>query len=321
MLEDIGFYTLSDNRAATASSSSPLSRCELILTDRCNFSCAYCRGPSKYSKGTLSFRQAHRIIEYWCYENLENIRFSGGEPTLFNGLYSLVSIARDGGIKRIAISSNGSAKPETYISLIGAGVNDFSISLDACCASGFSKATGNGSYWIRVIENIKLIAKRVYTTVGVVLTEENQGDTADIIKFALDNLGVSDVRIIPAAQYGTKNRIKELQDIEATPILKYRMDKVANGLPVRGIQEKDCSTCRLVLDDMAIAGKYHFPCIIYMREHGKPIGRTDNLANIRAEREQWVKNTDIKKDPICSKNCLDVCVDYNNMAERLGVKA
>lgn len=39
MLENIGFYTLSDYRASQCSVSSPLWRCELILTDRCNYHC------------------------------------------------------------------------------------------------------------------------------------------------------------------------------------------------------------------------------------------------------------------------------------------
>lgn len=42
-LEEIGFYTLSDARAASASATSPLSRCELVLSARCNFKCPYCR--------------------------------------------------------------------------------------------------------------------------------------------------------------------------------------------------------------------------------------------------------------------------------------
>lgn len=43
-LEEIGFYTLSDNRALNVSAWSPMMRCELVLTDRCNFRRPYCRG-------------------------------------------------------------------------------------------------------------------------------------------------------------------------------------------------------------------------------------------------------------------------------------
>ena len=42
-LEEIGFYTLDDERAKHASETSPLWRCELLLTNKCNFHCPYCR--------------------------------------------------------------------------------------------------------------------------------------------------------------------------------------------------------------------------------------------------------------------------------------
>ena len=45
-LEDIGFYTLSDARVMQTSMCSPLWRCELLVTGKCNFSCLYCRGTS-----------------------------------------------------------------------------------------------------------------------------------------------------------------------------------------------------------------------------------------------------------------------------------
>ena len=46
---------------------------------------------------------------------------------------------------------------------------------------------------------------------------------------------------------------------------------------------------------MAVVGDYHFPCIIYMREQGNPIGKIDE--NVRLERQKWMNNTDCYKDP------------------------
>lgn len=67
------------------------------------------------------------------------------------------------------------------------------------------------------------------------------------------------------------------------------------------------------MDDMAVAGGFHYPCIIYMREQGDPIGEIDD--DIRQKRSEWVHSHDPKSDPICLKNCLDVCVDYNNKVD------
>ena len=69
------------------------------------------------------------------------------------------------------------------------------------------------------------------------------------------------------------------------------------------------------MDDSVVAGDYHFPCVIYMREKGKPIGKVN--PNMRKERIEFIKNHDCYKDPICKRSCLDVCISYNNRYEEL----
>ena len=307
-LEEIGFYTLSDERAKNSSSISPLWRCELILTARCNFKCPYCR---HVGGKDLDQKIAEDTVRLWASQGLKNIRFSGGEPTLYPGIYKLVSLAKDLGVERIAISSNGSADFEVYERLIEMGVDDFSISLDACCAEQGDKMAGNRKgAWEKVVNNIRLISKLVYVTVGVVITDENTSSVNEIIKFAHD-LGVADIRVIPAAQDGDKLKgIKVDKDLlDAHPVLNYRIENIIKNKPVRGLTKEDPDRCSLVLDDMAVMKDKHYPCIIYMRERGKPIGTVG--PNMRLERAEWVKNHNTFLDPICSKNCLDVCVEFN----------
>jgi MoaA/NifB/PqqE/SkfB family radical SAM enzyme len=321
-LENIGFYTLYDPRARTSSEISQMKRCELIITEYCNFKCPYCRGLDNYIYADrtikqLSFEEIKKYIDLWCEgKPLENIRFSGGEPTLHKDIIEIVKYAKKKKIKRIAISTNGSNKIELYRKLIKAGVNDFSISLDACCAEDGDKMSGGikGS-WVLVIKNIKTISKLVYTTVGIVLTPDNIDKTIDTIRFA-HKLGVSDIRIISAAQYNKS--IPRLEEVEtkirkAHPILDYRITNFINGRNVRGLLESDSRTCGLILDDSIIAGDYHFPCVVYMREKGQPVGKVSE--NMRNERKEWYLKHDCFKDDICRKNCLDVCRDYNNKHE------
>lgn len=318
-LENIGFYTLNDKRAATSSPNSQMQRCEMIITEYCNFSCPYCRGldPAIYGDRKikqLSLEEIKKNIDYWCEtQPLKNIRFSGGEPTLHKDIVEIVAYAKSKGIERIAISTNGSNKFELYKELIANGANDFSISLDACCSSTGDKMAG-GVYgaWEKVVENIKKISELTYVTVGVVLTPDNIAETIKTIELA-HSLGVSDIRIITAAQWN--ERIDEFKNIpqeflDKHPILKYRMNNFMNGDDIRGIKETDSHKCGLVMDDACIAGSFQYPCIIYMREQGKPISIMDE--NWREKRIEWYKNHDTSKDPICKKNCLDVCVDFNN---------
>ena len=334
-LESIGFYTLDDNRCANASINSPLWRCELILTSQCNFTCPYCRGIEKPHDRSQTWEEAAFVVDMWSSQGLKNIRFSGGEPTMWKAyekgerrsLVDLVRRAKKNSIERIAISTNGSVHSRIYTELVEAGANDFSVSLDACCAeTGDKMAGGKNGAWNRVVTNIKLLSSLTYVTVGVVFTEENVQEFKDIVKFASDELGVADIRILTSAQWNASlaNVILEQRFLDKHPILKYRMTNFSNNRHVRGIKSTDSSHCVLMLDDMAVLDGNHYPCIIYMREHGLPVGSIDytldaeNAAKkVREDRLQWVRDRNTKLDPICSKNCLDVCIDYNNRAKML----
>ena len=322
-LESIGFYTLNDERAKNVSGTSRMQRCEMLVTGRCNFSCPYCRGFDAINAdcGDINYDVAIEGLSYWIEGGLKNVRFSGGEPTLYKHLNELVKFCKWGEVERIAVSSNGSRPFEVYQELIDSGVNDFSISLDACCASfGDEMAGVDGKFGI-VTENIKKIAEQTYVTVGVVLTDKNVKEMVEIVQFAHD-LGVADIRIISAAQYNEllTDSVKIPDEIlDAHPILKYRVNHMANGINVRGISENDCHRCHLVKDDSVIVGNekeaWHFPCVIAMREGCAPIGKVG--PNMRQERLEWFEKHDSYKSDICRKNCLDVCISYNNRCESI----
>ena len=315
-LNDIGFYTLSNERSKLIHKN--LERCEMIVTSFCNFKCPYCRGVESYSEdcqGHIDLNNAKFVLNNWINGGLKNIRFSGGEPTLYPHILNLVEMAKLGGINRIAISSNGSLPKEKYLSLLESGVNDFSISLDACCAENADKMAGRKGYFQTVIDNIEWLSKETYVTVGIVLTSETENTVVEVVNFAHD-LGVSDIRIITSAQYnGALSKLENISKniLDSHPILKYRVNNLLNGKSVRGISDSDSAKCFLVRDDSVVAGKWHFPCVIHMREGGKPIGIVSE--NMMEERVNWSNNHDTHSDSICRNNCLDCLVDYNNACQ------
>lgn len=316
-LDNIGFYSLSDDRARTASGSSSMQRCEVLITDRCNFSCPYCRGAYGSSKGHADTDQVIEVLDLWAEDGLVNVRFSGGEPTMHPDLVEMVEFAQASGVRRIAVSTNGSLRRDVYDRLLEAGVNDFSVSLDACCASGAESMAGRTGVFDRVVGNIRYLADRTYVTVGVVLNGANVGDGAEIVRFAHD-LGVADIRVISSAQY---NRLLEgvaaIGDdvLDAHPILRYRVDNIRRGRNVRGLSDGDSRTCWLAMDDSVVVGDSHYACVIHMREGGKAVGKVG--PNMRAERLAWMESHDPHEDAICRANCLDVCVAHNNRVEAL----
>ena len=316
-LEDIGFYTLCDDRAKQSSEVSPMWRCELIITSQCNFSCPYCRGVKPKYQGMITTYTAKQYTSLWAEDGLKHIRYSGGEPTCHPNLPKIISHAKKCGIERIAISTNGSQSFDYYKDLYERGVNDFSISLDTCCSSFCDTMTGRTGLFDHLIENISNLAKLTYVTVGLVINQDNAYQAKETIELA-HSLGVADIRIIPSAQSNLDiSFLSDISDdmLNSHPILKYRINNLKIGIPLRGIQENDASKCYLLQDDSVILAEYHFPCVIYLREGGNPIGKVNK--NMRKERIEWLKNHDVEKDPICKKNCLDVCRDYNNKYECL----
>ena len=325
-LENIGFYTLSDKRAKNSCVNSPLWRNELIITSRCNFNCPYCRGTDiNGKKGDMSFEDIKKVIDFWASEKIQNIRLSGGEPTIHPDILEIVKYIKETctDIKHIAISTNGYSSLDLYKELIENGVNDYSISLDACCSSiGDLMSGGVTGSWNKVVENIKELSKLTYVSVGMVFDKQNVDDMYNSILFAHD-LGVADIRIISAAQWNDFGIFKDLKlpdyVLEKHPILKYRINNFVNQRNVRGITDTDSHKCGLLIDDMIVKGDYHYPCVIKMREGCDPIGKITD-STVRQDRLNYYENHDCYKDEICKKNCLDVCVDYNNKFERFQIK-
>lgn len=309
MIDHIGFYTMTQARVDQQSDTSPMWRCEIEITSRCNFKCPYCRGLPL--RGDVPLDKVLYTLGLWLADGLKNLRFSGGEPTIHPYLEDMVRYANQGGA-RIAVSTNGSAPLDLYRRLCDAGVSDWSVSLDACCASTASTMAGRDDVFSKVCRSVSELASRTYTTVGVVLTERNFQETIGIIDLA-KGLGVDDIRLIPAAQCGRQlASIPYVSDENVYPILHYRLEEARDGRSVRGLDpSKDSSICWLVRDDSVVVGDYHYPCVIYMREKGDPVGKVG--PDMRRERIEWCRQHDSLKDPICKNNCLDVCREFNNL--------
>jgi molybdenum cofactor biosynthesis enzyme MoaA len=163
-LEKIGFYTLFNKRAKELNYASTLQRCEILLNNVCNFDCIYCR--DKKADYVLDIDMAKYYIDLCHDEMLKNIRFSGGEPTLYKGLDELIKYANDNFfIKNIALSTNGSADLSFYKYLVKRGITDLSISLDSCCSDIANKMAGENIDFDKICNNIKELSKICYVTI------------------------------------------------------------------------------------------------------------------------------------------------------------
>jgi sulfatase maturation enzyme AslB (radical SAM superfamily) len=319
-LDQIGFYTLNDERAKNISTTSPLWRACILVTSRCNFSCKYCNGLS--CDKDYDFDTYKPLLADMCLNHgLKNIRFSGGEPTLHPRLLDFIKEARSYKcIEKIAVSTNGSADLDYYKQIIAAGVNDFSISCDTCDSVIANDLAGRSdNVFDKVISNIREMSKLTYVILGITISESNSHNIKQILEFA-DSLGVADMKLSTSTHWNQP--IPNLETIpewilNKHPILKYRVSHFKKGRNVRGLRECDCHKCMLVQDDMIIVGSQHYACIVQAREKASSIGTVKSVAQMRLERREWAILKDTHADPVCKPFCMDIFADCNNRIHEL----
>jgi MoaA/NifB/PqqE/SkfB family radical SAM enzyme len=311
-IEDIGFFTLSKNRVENIGENLPMWRALLVVTNRCNFQCPYCKKQNPIAD--MGFDYTKYVIDLLGITGLKYIQFTGGEPTVNFELPRMVeycSLKAD--IPRISLSTNGSAKLDTYLRLFDLGINDFTISLDAPNSALAKQFIGSDKYFERIIDNIKRLSALTYVATTIVINEKNINNAVDIIQLAHD-LGAHDIRINSSAQYN-----KLLSDINVNdevlsshPNLKYRLHNASNKRNIRG--NPRAMHCYMLYDDCVVAGEYHYPCYVYMREGGAPVGKVS--PGFRRDRINWLWSHCPQEDPICRKYCLDALVDLNLCREK-----
>lgn len=121
----------------------------ISLTDVCNLRCVYCmpehmafRKPAEL----LTDDELFRLMPLFARLGFRKIRFTGGEPTLRRGLVELVRhTARQPGIRRIGLTTNGLLLDQLASPLAAAGLASVNVSLDTLDPARFRELTRWGN--------------------------------------------------------------------------------------------------------------------------------------------------------------------------------
>ena len=317
----LNWRTLSDERAASVRPESGVRRTAMILTGKCNFACPYCQTLGGDRAPTLDRDATLALLRDLIGQGLQELRLSGGEPTLVTWLPELVAVAAAAGV-RVAISTNGYAPVKTYEALIAAGTAEFSISLDSIDPVEADRLAGGRKH---VLERVEATIRAVTALGGKVYvgmtccaaTQSAEATKATVERIAA--LGATDIKIMSIAQEGgILDTTWMTEETKARfPFLAWRSSNFKRGRDVRGLKPTDCGKCALVLDDVTIAGGKHYPCNVYFREKGEAIGSVSDGATMLRERAAWYEAHDSQKDPICSRMCMDLLATYNNRVRDL----
>jgi cyclic pyranopterin phosphate synthase len=181
------------------------------VTDRCNFSCVYCRPRSDLkllSHGDiLRYEEILRLVGVAVPLGITHVRITGGEPLLRRGILGFIGSVRDlRGITDISVTTNGLLLEEMAEGLREAGINRLNISLDSLRPARFAEITGSDS-WGRVWRGIAKAEACGFSPIKINVVPVkgvNDDEVVDFARLTLDR--PVHVRFIEFMPIGARDR-------------------------------------------------------------------------------------------------------------------
>lgn len=174
------------------------------LIDQCNMHCSYCRPHGEESAGDANladFEKVTSAISLLHRLGVRKIRFTGGEPTLYNRLREIVAFTRalDGNL-HLAMTTNGRLLDRMAPELAQKGLDSVNVSLDTLDRSKFSMIAGIDAL-DQVIRGIRRATESKLTVKlnSVVVRGVNDEDVEQLIRFADEEcIDIRFIELMPA---------------------------------------------------------------------------------------------------------------------------
>ena len=166
-------------------------KADLALSYGCNNACPHCYNPrERASMPSLPLAGWRRVLDRLARVGVPHVIFTGGEPTLVDGLPELIRQAGRLGLVT-GVNTNGRrlADPRFAASLARAGLDHVQITLESCRPEVHNAMTGGASFGetVRGIENA--LAAGLHTITNTTLTRRNV-DHAELLVEFLHSLGL-----------------------------------------------------------------------------------------------------------------------------------
>lgn len=185
------------------------------VTDRCNFRCTYCMPREVFGPAfqflerdeLLTFEEITRIVRLFAQLGVRKVRLTGGEPLVRRGIEHLVTmLAQGGGIRDIALTTNGSLLATKASKLRDAGLRRLTVSLDSVDEQTFSAMADVPIPLGRVLEGITAASAAGFAPIKlntVVQRGVNDAGVVDLAAYARDHGHIA--RFIEYMDVGTTN--------------------------------------------------------------------------------------------------------------------
>ena len=208
----------------------PVRDLRISVTDRCNFRCTYCMPKEVYGEAfkflpkeeLLDFGEIEKIAKSFAALGVTKIRITGGEPLVRKNIEDLISkLSRINGIEDIAMTTNGYLLEPKIDSLLEAGLNRITVSLDAIDEITFKKMSDQDFDVNKVLSAIETANKKGFDQIKincVVQKNVNEHSIIDLINYTKGSNNI--VRFIEYMDVGNLNGWELSQVVSVKDILQ-----------------------------------------------------------------------------------------------------
>jgi len=192
------------------------------LTDACNFRCFYCMPLTPAflpSSAILSSSELINICSALVDFGIDEIRVSGGEPTLRRDFESIIEGLSNLSLGKLGLTTNGFLLEEKLEFLKQTCCQHINISLDSLRAERFHEITKT-KYFKKVYKAVlQAKAKKFQVKVNVVIMRGiNDDEIMDFVRFSADH--DVDVRFLELMKIGCSNHNHSQNFVPAQEIIK-----------------------------------------------------------------------------------------------------
>lgn len=328
----------------------PLNRITVFVTHGCNLACAYCKTVARDGAARRTDPRRRRVFDVPSFERLidshagtpiRHVHFTGGEASLVRSLPEMVRRARARGVERVSLTTNGTLPPERYLALVDAGLDEIRISLDSADRGQGDALAGRAGAWDAAVETLDALSSArqagepFFLIVNTVVTPANQLYLPATLRFFL-GFALDDLKLIADV-----DRREDLGAFPEGPRVRAELDALLAGLPPRafpllrrklrtvfssdavGLDAERSAPgkpwrCFIPLTERTVDSEHYYPCSVYLREGGAPLGAVSDRPEVqRARSGAFVRDGDCQADPICRRYCLYCTRTFNSRANEL----
>lgn len=324
-----------------------LHRVTVFATYGCNLACPYCKTivrnraelADRPQRGvSLDLDRFRQLLDSHGDTPIAHLHFTGGEASLSPYLPRMVALARARGVRRLSMTTNGTAPLERYVASIDAGLDELRISVDAADAALGRRLTLKDGAWERAVGTLRALSaerdKRasswVFLIANTVVGLSNRVHVADVVRLLID-AGTDDIKLITDVdakralpnfpeRRAVANAIRAMLDgvdPERFALLRRKLETVfaSDAIGLTDHPRRADYRCYVPLTERTVDAVHYYPCSVYLREGGAPLGRIDEPQAVqRAKTAAFVRRADCLEDPICAAYCLYCTREYNDAA-------